>query len=564
MAGWPLLKLPKLPAGTTIKVAPAESLNANGTVDQASLGPASGSRGRDLFHTYTTAGRDGGETWHPAFNYFGMQWVQVTGLPSDFKPSEDLVTGLRLQVDAPIAGTFTSSNARINRIAKMARYSFASNMMSVFTDCPGREKLSYPADYISAVGAIYRNFHIDAYLRNTMHHLVDGQSIANTSMRGNVPLKAPVYDVGYSGRFGDEINWGNSIVLVPSLLHDMYGDTSIMTAHYDQMVLFIEYIQRQKAQGHIVDAALGDWIEATGQSTSGRITGKWGYYLAIRAMARMANITGHSADADRYTTLAGDIRDAFNAAFWSDSAGRYTNTGNNGTSNATQAAQALALDAGLVPDGRRKQVTDALVELVQGFPAGNRGPHLGGGTIGMGPIVRALAGAGRHDVLWQALEANDQPSYGYFLAQTAANPNGFTTIGEQWDRGSSKNHMILAQIDEWFHAGIAGIRPTSFNTLTSTWEDGLTFQPQLVGDLESAAGTYQTRRGEARSEWKKTEGGQFTLKVTVPANTKAEVRVPSVKSVNASARAKLVGQDDSYTIYSVPSGNHSFKAKVTA
>ncbi|KAG7125417.1 Alpha-L-rhamnosidase like protein [Verticillium longisporum] len=145
IVGWPFITLPELPAGVTIKVAPAEGLNANGTANQASLGP--GPRGSDLFNTYTTAGRAGGETWHPRFNYFGMQWVQVTGLPPGFEPGPELITGIRLQADAPIAGTFTSSNARLNRINKMAHYSFASNLMSVFTDCPGREKLSYPADY---------------------------------------------------------------------------------------------------------------------------------------------------------------------------------------------------------------------------------------------------------------------------------------------------------------------------------------------------------------------------------------------------------------------------------
>ncbi|RMZ46469.1 alpha-L-rhamnosidase family protein [Aspergillus flavus] len=192
IVGFPLVNLPELPAGTTVKVAPAESLAANGTVDQASLGP--GDPGTDLFNTYTTAGRPGGETWHPKFNYFGMQWVQVTGLPRGYKPSRNLITGLRVQADVPAASSFTSSSARLNRIHKMAWHSMASNIMSVFTDCPGREKLSYPADYTQPFGALARNFQFPAFLRTTAHHLVEGQSIANTSMAGNVALKTPVYD----------------------------------------------------------------------------------------------------------------------------------------------------------------------------------------------------------------------------------------------------------------------------------------------------------------------------------------------------------------------------------
>ncbi|KAG7123441.1 Alpha-L-rhamnosidase like protein [Verticillium longisporum] len=483
IVGWPLITLPELPAGVTIKVAPAEGLNANGT---------------------------------------------VTGLPSGFEPGPELVTGIRLQADVPIAGTLTSSNARLNRIIKMAHYSFASNLMSVFTDCPGREKLSYPADYTMLIGAIYRNFHVDGMLRTSMHHLVEGQFVADTPMAGNVALKTPVYDWGYSGRFGDEINWGNAIVFVPSFLHDLYGDTTVMSAYYDQMTDFVNYIQREKVQDHIVDAALADWVENDGR-TSGRITGTWGYYHTIQAMAHMADLINHTEDAVRYASLAVDIRDAFNNAFFNKARGRYTSRGNDSTVNATPAAQALDLDAGLVPSEHRETVLEALVELVESYPsADGEGPHLSGGTIGLGPIVRALSAGGRDDVLWAALQKNDRPSYGYFMAPTTENPDGFTTIGERWTRSDSKNHMILAQIDEWFHAGVAGIQAGSLGTISATWADKLVFQPEPVGDLTSATGTFRRRAGEARSEWTRA-GDAFALSVTVPANTEAEVRVAGEK-----------------------------------
>jgi alpha-L-rhamnosidase len=558
IVGWPQLNLHELPAGLVIRVSPAESLNANGTVEQSSLGP--GSRGNDLFNTYTTSGR--AASWHPDFSYFGMQWVQVAGLPAGFEPGPEFITGLRLQADVPIAGTFSSSDSRANRIHRMVRYSFAGNIMSVFTDCPGREKLSYPADYTMPMGAIYRNFRLDAFLRTHMRHLMEGQSVADTPMAGNVALKTPVYDWGYSGRFGDEINWGNAIVLVPSFLYDLYGDTTVMATYYEQMTAFVDYIRREKVQeGHIVDAALADWVDDDAV-TSGRITGTWGYYLTISAMARMAKLTGHSADAESYATLAEDIKDAFNNAFHNEATGRYTNLGNASPSNASQAAQALALDAGLVPESRRAQVLEALVELTYSYPsADGNGPHLSGGTLGLGPIVRALSAGGRDDVLWESLQQNDRPSYGYFMEPTTANPDGFTTIGERWTRGSSKNHMILAQIDEWFHAGIAGIRTGPLTTLSSEWGDGLVFWPKLVGDLTSAEGTYLTSAGEARSEWTR-DGEVFSLKVTVPANTRAEVRVPG-EQVKASGRAKLEGREDGHAVYSVPSGVHNFNATIS-
>ena len=376
----------------------------------------------------------------------------------------------------------------------MAPYSFASNIMSVFTDCPGREKLSYPADYTMPMGAIHRNFELAAYLRTTMRHLVEGQSHRRHPHGRKRRTQDPVYDWGYTGRFGDEINWGNAHRPgARPFLYELYGDTQTMTTYYDQMVRYIDYIRREKvgtgADAHIVDAALADWVAA--DQTSGRITGTWGYYVMITKMARMAELTGHAADAQEYRQLAADIKAGVQRRASSTVPAAATPpTGNAGPEGATQTAQALALDAGLVPADRRAHVLDALVELVYAFHPNGDGPHFSGGTIGMAPTVRALADGDRDDVLWDLLQQNDQPSYGFFMESTPANPGGMTTIGERWTRGDSKNHMILAQIEEWFHTGLAGIRTAAGSTAYRK----LVFQPKPVGDLRPSKAATTRRR----------------------------------------------------------------------
>jgi alpha-L-rhamnosidase len=367
-------------------------------------------------------------------------------------------------------------------------------------------------------------------------------------MAGNVALKTPVYDWGYEGRFGDEINWGNAIILVPGFLRQLYGDTETAARTYPRMVKFADYIQRQKAVGHIVDAALADWVAA--DQTSGRITGTWGYYVMIRELAELARVTGHRADAVRYAALATDIKDAFNAAFYDPAQRRYVADG-----KATQAAQALALDAGLVPPTERQAVLDALVDLVYAFHPVGDGPHFSGGTIGMAPIVRALSAGGRDDVLWDLLQENEEPSYGYFMESTVANPGGMTTMGERWNRGDSKNHMILAQIEEWFHAGLAGIRPAEGTTAYRE----LVIQPKVVGDLTFVRGSYDTPQGTARSEWTRT-GDRLRLTVTVPPNSTAEVWVPTLggKVTGTPHRTTFLRAEGGYAGYRVPPGTYTF------
>jgi hypothetical protein len=395
-AGWPQLNLTTpVPAGTVIRMSPAEGLanDGSGLVNQGSLGP-SGGRGTNMFNTYTAAG-GGPETWHPDFQYFGMQFLQVTGVPDGYPVTTDLITGYRLTADTPFAGSVTTSSERVNRIHRMARYSFASNTMSIFTDCPGREKQSYPADYTMVMGAIERNSELASYLRGHMRHYAEGQSMADTFMRGNVALKVPVHDVGFARQFGDEINWGNGIILVPAFLYELYGDTDTMATYYDEMVLFHDYIVREKAGAgalpdHIVNAALSDWVSA--EQTSGQISGTWGYYVMTKKLAMMAGLTGHDADATKYAALAEDIKAAFNAQFYNVTLKRYASDGGSGgTNGATQVAQALALDAGLVPEADREAVLDYLVANIYAFnPSGDGGPHLSGGTIGLAPTVRAL------------------------------------------------------------------------------------------------------------------------------------------------------------------------------
>ena len=538
-AGWPLLQLDgPLPAGTTVKMQPAESLNADGTVNQASIMGGGAARGTNVFASYTTYGDRRGERWHPQFHYFGMQWLQVTGLPEGYIPNRETVTGLQIHADVPDAGSVRTSDERINRIHRMARYSIMSNTMSTFTDCPGREKLAYPADYVQPFGSLHRSFGYAAYLRTMQRHLVEGQSRAGDNI-GNVALKAPVYDWGYTGRFGDEINWGNGIVLVPWLLYETYGDTSTMSRTYPQMQAFLNYIRTKKAgtgaDAYLVNAALADWIAS--ENTSGRITGTWGYHQVADRMARMAALIGRTADAAEYRNLAANIKDAFNDAFYKWELGRYTA---DGTTGATQAAQALALDEGLVPEGERGRVLDALVELVRAHQPFGGGPHFSGGTIGLAPIVRALHEGGRDDVLWDVLQENTRPSYGYFMAPTTANPGGLTTVPEQWDMGNSKNHMILLQIEEWFHSGVVGLRQAS----GKAGYRELVIDPRPVGDLTHAQGSYRTPYGVVSVRWTR-ENDRFRLDVELPPNTTAEIRLP----------------DGDHTGHVVGSGRHAFTAR---
>ncbi|MEU0884662.1 alpha-L-rhamnosidase C-terminal domain-containing protein [Lentzea sp. NPDC005914] len=70
-------------------------------------------------------------------------------------------------------------------------------------------------------------------------------------------------------------------------------------------------------------------------------------------------------------------------------------------------------------------------------------------------------------------------------------------------------------------AGLAGIRPAEGAVAYRS----LVVEPKVVGDLTFVKGSCETPQGTARSEWHRRDG-RFTLAVTVPPNTTAEIRVP--------------------------------------
>ncbi len=110
------------------------------------------------------------------------------------------------------------------------------------------------------------------------------------------------------------------------------------------------------------------------------------------------------------------------------------------------------------------------------------------------------------------------PGWGNMLA------NGATTLYESWeypDTVGSQNHPMFGSISEWFYKSLLGInaRAPGFTKFE--------IKPQPAGDLTWAKGYYDAMVGRIVSDWH-TEGVKFYLDVTIPANTKAFVYVPSL------------------------------------
>lgn len=77
---------------------------------------------------------------------------------------------------------------------------------------------------------------------------------------------------------------------------------------------------------------------------------------------------------------------------------------------------------------------------------------------------------------------------------------------------------MLGHLQEWFYAGLAGIKQTN----NSVAYKNIEIRPQPVGDVTAAKVTFISPYGQIVSDWK-IINGVFELTVTVPVNTTANV-----------------------------------------
>jgi alpha-L-rhamnosidase len=148
---------------------PGESWSGNGTVNTNSAGSPTG-----IFDTYTTSGDPDGETFAPQFMYHGFQYVQISGLPDSFTATTPRSPACR---PTPTSRRRLGDHQRRpdQHIHRMSEYSIRSNMQSIFTDCPHREKLGWLADMIQSMGAIHSNFDVSGFLRNMQRDMLESQ-----------------------------------------------------------------------------------------------------------------------------------------------------------------------------------------------------------------------------------------------------------------------------------------------------------------------------------------------------------------------------------------------------
>ncbi len=534
------------PAGSTVRLTPAEIVNDDGTINRSTMGGAS--RGSSWWE-YTKA-TDSEETWFPRFYYVGCRYLEARGTPARAggePPRIESLEGVIVHSSATPAGNFACSNELLNRIRNLVRWAQRSNMVSILTDCPHREKLGWLEQYHLNGPAIRYEFDLARLYTKGMNDMADAQTDD-----GLVPNIAPEY-TKFKGTFRAAAEWGSAFIIVPWQQYQFTGDLDLLQKHYDAMKRYFAYLET-RATNNILSEGLGDWYDlgpkkpGPAQLTPPPVTASAFYYRDAWILSQVAALLHHPDEAKDYATRAQRIRASYNRRFFNRGKGRYA-TG-------SQCAQALPLVFGIVEPQNRDAVFASLVRDVE-----SRGNAMTAGGVGFRFLLQALTLGSRSDVIYRMINQDEKPGYGYQLKM------GATSLTESWDanQSSSHNHFMLGQITEWFYKDLAGIDCDP----AGPGFQKIMINPHPVGDLKWVEATYKSIHGSVAVRWERI-GERFVLKTTIPANTSATVFLPAREGAAVqesgtpaehSPGVTFLRREGDRAVFRIESGSYAFESQ---
>ncbi|EWH10535.1 alpha-L-rhamnosidase [Catenovulum agarivorans DS-2] len=502
MVGVPRIKIPML-KGQTLNLRFAEGINADGSLYTRNLGSA-----KQL--DYYTAKQDGIIEWQPQFTFHGFRYVEISGFDQSYQPQTSWVTGIVQYTDFALAGSFESSHPQLNQLQSNIEWGLKGNFLDIPTDCPQRsERLGWTGDALAFANTSLFVADSHAFWAAWM------QSIREEQFENHgVPVVVP-NEVGEIVQAG----WSDAAVTIPWDVYWRTGDTDILAENYDMMTRWIKYHQSQLKDGISHMWTVGDWLQPystmpdsrRGETDNTLISSAF-YARSLDLVARTAKVLGKQQDWQHYLTLFEQAKRDFQQYYF-DQQGQLK------VGKQTQTAYLLAIGFDLLDEETTQK---AVPHLLAQFDAA--GGHLRTGFLGTPLIAPVLDKVGRADVALDLVFKQTYPSWLYPVSQ------GATTMWERWDgftfdkgyakKAGSLNHYAYGAIGQWLYDRLAGISP-----LTAGYQT-IRIAPIVTEHLSFAQASYQSPHGLISSKWQ-LNNSTVTLDIVIPANTTAEVNIPT-------------------------------------
>jgi alpha-L-rhamnosidase len=512
---------------------------------------------------------EGTEIYEPHFTFMGFRYIRIDDFPGEVEIRN--FCGKVLHSDLEFTGSFHCSDSLVNQLQSNIQWSLRGNFVDVPTDCPQRdERMGWTGDaQIFAPTACF-NVNAASFFSKWLRDLA-----ADQRSDGRVPWVVPMVlenggSTGWSDGYGAS-GWADAAITLPWELYMRFGDQRILEVQYPSMKAWEEYMIREAGKSCLFRSGFhfGDWLSFAEYSSYLYNAPDYGYagahtakdliatayfYYSTRLMQKTAALLGHLNDEQRYRALLPAIKEAFRKEFI---------TPNGRLVSGTQTAYAMALHFGLIPEDLFETAARRLANDVHHFQ------HITTGFLGTPLICDALTDAGFPELAYQLLLNTRYPSWLYPITM------GATTIWERWDGirpdGSfqdagmnSFNHYAYGAIGNWLYTKVAGIQTCPDNPGYKKF----LVKPEITDKLTWVKTAYQSPYGEIQSSWERKEK-KLTMEITVPANTKAILYIPSANKTEITESGetlenteglKIMESNDRFIVVEAGSGRYVFES----
>ena len=450
--------------------------------------------------------KDGQQTWHPGFTFYGFRYIRINEFPGGVAAAKSMnFTAIAVHSDMKRTGFLSSSNPLLNQLFSNIIWGQKGNFLDVPTDCPQRdERLGWTGDAQVFVRTACLNYDAERFFTKWL-----------------ADLAADQHEDGYVGHVIPDLlqnehassAWGDAVTICPWQVYLAFGNLQILKNQYESMKKWISYISSTTTTKYLWTGGThyGDWLgldapsgSYKGSSNEDLIASAF-YAYSTSLVIKAGTVLGE--DVSELKELYQNIVSTFQKTW---------------PVYQTQTECVLAAHFGLAKDCQA--VADQLADQIRAC-----GTKLQTGFVGTPYLLHVLSDYGHTDLAWDLLLRTNYPSWLYPVTK------GATTIWEHWDGimedggfwssdMNSYNHYAYGSVADWVYQTAAGILPR---------EDAPGYQKVIIAPhpdarLDWLRAELDTRHGHISSFWTK-EDASWRYEITVP--TEAEIRIDGVTHV---------------------------------
>ena len=415
------------------------------------------------------------------FLMIGFRYIEIFGYDGEIKADDFCSHFVHSTLDSN--SSFYCDDEELNKINKVARQGFLSNLVNIPTDCPERERRGWTADAFAISQAEILNFDMLGFYYGWFKSYYDCQR-----KNGWIPVELP-----RSTDDSVDINWPMSSVFIPYEILTQYGDTQFCLETYEIAKGYVDLLLNLCDENYVLSTSFysyKDWIAH--EKASPEFISAIYFYKAVWCFAKISQAL-EKANADEYFGIASKIKENINKTFLHNEQDKVYYDNN------TQSANVHAVAFGVCPENLKLAVVDSLAKNIKEKDANTTG------FMGTANILNVLSENGREDVAFNLIKNKNMGGWLWLINECDA-----TTFPENYNGGGSSNHAFLGSAPTvWFYRYLCGIKPKENGYKT------FEISPYLPESVNFVNATLQTVFGDIKVEIKREESVVFKLEIPV-------------------------------------------------